>query len=90
MATRYVSSALLEAQSGGRAFFSACFWIWGVLGLIGNTINFLSATGSVGVGTSAYITMCLLYWIGGMLLFGLGGLLMASSYDFKRPEAEQA
>jgi len=86
MATKYVSSALLQAQSGGRIFFSVCFWIWGILGLIGNTVNFFSATGSVGVGTSAYITMCILYWIGGMLLFGLGGLLVSSNYDFKRPE----
>jgi hypothetical protein len=27
----------------------------------------------------------LLYWIGGMLLFGIGGLLQTSDYDFKRP-----
>jgi hypothetical protein len=27
----------------------------------------------------------LLYWIGGMLLFGVGGLLEKSYYDFKRP-----
>jgi hypothetical protein len=89
MTTKYVSSALLEAHSGGRVFFAVCFWIWGVLGLIGNTFNFLGATGPVTVGTSAYIIMGVLYWMGGMLLFGLGGLLIAASYDFKRPEIGQ-
>jgi hypothetical protein len=27
----------------------------------------------------------LLYWIGGLLVFGIGGLLQTSDYDFKRP-----
>jgi len=62
-----------------------CFWIWGILGLLFNTLNFLAATGTVGVGTSAYNSMGMLYWIGGMILFGAGGLLASSGYDFKRP-----
>jgi len=89
MATKYVSSALLEVtRSEGRTFLKICFWVWGVVGLIGNTINFLSATGSVGMGTSTYITMCLLYWIGGLLLFGMGALMINANYDFKRPEMD--
>lgn len=84
--TKYVSSAWLEAcSSGSRAFLKFCFWTWGIIGLLGNTINFLSATGMIGVGTSAYITMGLLYWIGGMLLFGIGALTALSNYDFQRP-----
>jgi len=39
----------------------------------------------VGVGTSAYVTVAMLYWIGGMVLFGLGSLIHRSWYDFKRP-----
>ena len=27
----------------------------------------------------------LLYWIGGLLVFGIGGALQISDYDFKRP-----
>jgi len=27
----------------------------------------------------------LLYWIGGMVMFGFGGLLAGSRFDFKRP-----
>ncbi len=90
MATKYVNAAILEARGvGGRQFCAVCFWIWGVIGLFFNTGNFLTATGNVGVGTSAYNSMGMLYWIGGMILFGVGGLLASSGYDFKRP-AESA
>ncbi len=87
MATKYVSSALLVAyRTDGRTALTIGFWLWGVVGLFGSTLFILTnATGTVGVGTSAYITMILLYWIGGMLMFGLGALLINASYDFKRP-----
>jgi hypothetical protein len=61
------------------------FWIWGVFGLLVNTANFMMATGNVGVGTSAYLSVGMLYWIGGMMLFGIGALILRSSYDFMRP-----
>ena len=35
---------------------------------------------SVGVGTSAYVTMGLTLWIGGMVLLGLAALLSGQSY----------
>ena len=31
------------------------FWIWGILGLLINGLSWLTLTGSVGVGTSAYM-----------------------------------
>jgi hypothetical protein len=87
MATIYTSSALLKAMpSSVRIVLIVCFWIWGILGLLGNSVYFWGLAGSVGVGTSTYLAVELLYWIGGMLLFGLGGVLTTSSYDFKRPE----
>jgi hypothetical protein len=51
------------------------FYIWGVLGLFINGMNFVTQTGSVGVGTSAYLMVGNLIWIGGMLLFGLGAVI---------------
>jgi hypothetical protein len=45
------------------------FWIWGLLGLIG---NLLSLNGEIGVAALS----SQLLWIGGMLLFGLGALLL--------------
>lgn len=81
--TAWVTAARIEG-TGGRVL-TVFFWIWGILGLIINTGNFLSATGSVGVGTSAYLTVGMLYWIGGMILFGVGALIPSPSYDFRRP-----
>jgi hypothetical protein len=79
----WTTSAKIE--SSGGAVCLVLFWMWGAGGLILNTGNFLTATGAVGVGTSAYLTVGMLYWIGGMVLFGIGSLIHRSSYDFRRP-----
>jgi hypothetical protein len=79
----WTTSAKIESSRG--AFCVVIFWIWGIFGLLVNTANFLMATGNVGVGTSAYLTLGMLYWIAGMMLFGLGAIIPRSSYDFKRP-----
>jgi hypothetical protein len=86
MAISYTSSALIQSQnSGGRIFLAVAFWLWGGVGLLINTLNFLTLSGSIGVGTSAYMAAGLLFWIGGMVLFGIGSLILSSSYDFRRP-----
>jgi hypothetical protein len=51
------------------------FWIWGAAGLLLNTVNYFSLQGSVGVGTSTYTALGFLYWIAGMVLFGVGALI---------------
>jgi len=53
----------------GRAVLIGLFWAWGAFGLIG---NLLSLNGQLGI---AAVSSQLL-WIGGMLLFGLGALLL--------------
>jgi hypothetical protein len=53
----------------GRAVLIGLFWVWGAFGLIG---NLLSLNGELGI---AAVSSQLL-WIGGMLLFGLGALLL--------------
>jgi hypothetical protein len=82
-AALWVTSAKIEGRGG--AFCVVMFWIWGIFGLLVNTGNFMLATGSVGVGTSAYLTVGMLYWIAGMIMFGLGAIIHRSSYDFNRP-----
>ena len=62
------------------------FWIWGLVGLVANSANFLAQTGSIGVGTSAYLTVGMLYWIGGMVLFGVGALLTRPVTQTNRAE----
>jgi hypothetical protein len=77
--------ATSAAKRRSICFLLVCFWIWGVLGLLIGTASILSLGSNVGVGTSAYITMGLLFWIGGMVLFGLGTILVGFNYDFQRP-----
>ena len=70
---------LIGKVSGGRTLCQLAFWLWGIAGLL---------SGSLGSLVGLHVTMTvpdLLYWIGGMLLFGIGGLLQTSDYDFKRP-----
>lgn len=77
---KYTDAALLVGTgSAGRIFCQICFWLWGLAGLI-----FLSP-GIPGLPGSRGSPGFLLYWIGGMLPFGAGGLLAGSYYDFKRP-----
>jgi len=63
---------------------SVIFWIWGILGLLINGLSWLTLTGNVGVGTSAYMAAGMLLWIGGMVLFGLGAVIIA----IKRPSVD--
>ncbi|MFK4654215.1 hypothetical protein ABIF97_004149 [Bradyrhizobium japonicum] len=71
-----------------RGFLSAFFLPWGVIGLLFNAGTLFGLTGSVGVGTSAYLTATTLIWIGGMALFGMGALLSHNDFDGERPLPE--
>jgi hypothetical protein len=44
-------------------------WVWGALGLVGNLLSLNSEIGGAALSSQ-------LLWIGGMLLFGLGALLL--------------
>jgi hypothetical protein len=62
----------------GRFIWALLFWIWGMGGFVINSVLYLALQGNVGMGTSAYMALGFLYWIGGMLLFGLGALIARS------------
>lgn len=76
---------LRSHQGAGRGFLTVLFWIWGVVGLFLNAGSMLGFTGSIGVGTSAYLAATSLIWIGGMVLFGIGALLAHTDFDGERP-----
>jgi len=61
----------------GRIILIWVFWIWGGVGLIISLVSYSSASqaASIGVGTSAYLMVGILLWIGGMILFGVAALL---------------
>jgi hypothetical protein len=56
-------------KQAGHAFLMSLFWIWGAFGLIGNLASLNSEIGVAALSSQ-------LLWIGGMLLFGLGALLI--------------
>lgn len=76
---------LRSHQGAGRGFLTVMFWLWGVVGLFLNAGSMLGLTGSIGVGTSAYLAASSLIWIGGMVLFGIGALLAHTDFDGERP-----
>jgi hypothetical protein len=51
-------------------------WVWDIVGLLFNAGTLFGLTGSICIGTSAYLTATCLVWIGGMVLFGIGALLV--------------
>jgi hypothetical protein len=65
----------MAIRSWFRAALIGLFWAWGAFGLIGNLLSLNSEIGIVALSSQ-------LLWIGGMLLFGLGGLLV-------RPDARK-
>jgi hypothetical protein len=73
---------------GGRGFCSVIFWIWGLGGLVLIGSEFASIPSGVGVGTSSYIAAQSVYWLGGMVLFGLGALIDTQDFSGVRPKAK--
>lgn len=62
------------------------FLLWDVLALGSwwfwfHGFEFLTLTGSVGVRTSSYIAAQAIFWIGGMIMFGLGAMIDAPDYS---------
>ena len=85
--SKHLGCATVTARA---ALFSVLFWFWGLVGLLFNGGSLMGLTGSVGIGTSAYLTATSLIWIGGMVLFGIGALISHSDFDGERPLAPQA
>jgi hypothetical protein len=75
---------LIGMGSAGRTFCQIVFWLWGLGGLFVLFPGVPGVPGVVGLGGLGSMPV-LLYWIGGLLVFGIGGALQTSDYDFKRP-----
>lgn len=74
----------------GRTAFTILFWVWGGVGLLINGFSFLGLSGNIGVGTSAYLAASILLWIGGMVLFGFGAVIVPGTMNFERTSPPQA
>jgi hypothetical protein len=81
----WTTQAVIQGARG-RGFLIVVFWLWGLFGLLANCRAYLMLSGNIGVGTSTYLMLGALLWIGGMVLFGLGAAVLPGSYDFQRPE----
>jgi hypothetical protein len=70
-----------------RGILMGLFWVWGAFGLIGNLLSLNSQIGVAALSSQ-------LLWIGGMLLFGLGALLlpptMSVAETMKKENTEQS
>jgi hypothetical protein len=86
-----MSDCSIKGEPGeGRNMRTLCaslFWIWGIMGLLINGFSFLALPSNVGVGTSAYLSASGLLWIGGMVLFGIGTLIIRPSTEALDPIA---
>jgi hypothetical protein len=69
MAIRWWPEQGAQRRQIGRAVLMGLFWVWGAFGLIGNLLSLNSEIGVAALSSQ-------LLWIGGMLLFGLGALLL--------------
>ncbi len=68
---------------GVRLALMFMFWIWG-LGYGFYTLALLASANasiSLGVGTSSAVSMNILFWIGGLLMFGLGAIAVRPVYE---------
>jgi hypothetical protein len=63
--------------------------MWGLGGLLLIGSEFVSIPSGVGVGTSSYIAAQSVYWLGGMVLFGLGALIDTQDFSGARPKPEE-
>jgi len=88
----WVTSARIEAKSASRRMLIVSFWIWGLLGLVTNVTLALHANGvAIAPWTGTLVselslppwTETMLFWIGGMILFGVGAAAVPVSYEFK-------
>jgi hypothetical protein len=70
----------------GRGICGVMFWLWGLGGLALIGSEFMSVPSGVGVGTSSYIAAQSVYWLGGMVLFGLGALIDTQDFSGVRPK----
>ena len=66
-----------------KKILATFFWLWGAAGLILVGMEIVKMmdklSTDVGVGTSSFSAAISLFWIGGMLFFGLGAMLSAAS-----------
>lgn len=89
---KMLETGRIVTRAGARSSLAVLFWIWALIGfgLVSlDMLNMMASRGTsgVGVGTSAYIMMEVVYWTGGMIMFGLGGLLARTTLAIQRPEA---
>lgn len=65
---------------GGRLAWTIVFGVWGGCGLFAMLGQTSLLPTNVGVGTSAYLALQALVWIGGTILFGISALLSSPNY----------
>ena len=88
---RWEETFRIESRGNtARGFCAVVFWLWGLGGLLWIAAEFARMPPGVGVGTSAFVTAECVYWLGGLVLFGIGALINTSDYSGSRRSPEDA
>lgn len=71
------------------------FFAWGIAGFVLIMLDVMSAasqknSAGVGVGTINYVAMEILFWVGGMLLFGLSAVIAGGHFTLLKDEEPPA
>ena len=78
--------------SGVRFLMGSLFWIWGLAGfalvLIQLTEMMSKLKECVGAGSSSFLAVLAVVWIGGMVFFGLGALVAGSNFNVVQRASE--
>jgi hypothetical protein len=78
--------------SGVRFLMGSLFWIWGLAGfalvLIQLTEMMSKLKEGVGAGSSSFLAVLAVVWIGGMAFFGLGAPVAGSNFNVVQRASE--
>ncbi len=75
-----INSAITVRSGQAGRILAICFFVWGVIGLIVAALKIVTLPVGTGVAETSYLTAAFLVWIGGMILFGLGAILVGSGW----------
>lgn len=74
-----------RVQSGAMVL-RFLFWLWAVIGFfviiieIASAFNLRASPQGIGIGTSGFISMEILFWVAGLIALGLGSVLAGTEY----------
>jgi hypothetical protein len=85
------SARIVSRMGEWRGVLACVFVMWGVVGFAGVSVEVIGVLHARSLGltinaiTTTFIAMEALWWIGGMVLLGIGALLAGARLTIERP-----